>query len=462
MKRKHLFAACSLPVLLALAACDSATVENINSALDSGEDVDVNVSTNDDGDLVISAEPGAGDSSPADTAAVREAIALLDGLEADGGTPYDLETALVYPDEFEIFIPSVTGVDLRLVSDENPSGPTARIPMFRGLDPAGNSVDYIITEASDRDVAELMGIIYAPRMLLPRGTPGLQEVTVNNGIMQFAGTVDFSPTRFVTPGDPTIPGTPNEVTGSAFPPADLNPGAVADAAWSSQVMLPSGLVLNAQIVANATGIHDRIPDSGQDDQSNPNLDRTNRFVVMQLLDGWQDGRRNYFHFVTDASVPDAAAIELGVFAPTVGLLPDAGFFPDGTRLGFAPSANGIPDPSGNLGQGLNISTIDQAIDPVNVFPIQPTDTRYTPMWDAHIYMWTADAIQNDERRIVTSIDDLRGLFEEGLVENFFPNSGPENDFIAGLMPTNAIINCPVIMQPDDSLIGTTFGVFENY
>ncbi len=462
MKRTHLLAACSLPVLLALTACDSGTVGTINSALNSGEDVDVNISTNDDGDLVISADPGAGGSGSADTAALGEAMALLEGLAADGGTPYDIDTALVYPDEFEIFIPSVTGVDLRLVSDRNPSGPTARIPMFRGLDPAGNSVDYVITEASDRDVATLMGIIYAPRMSLPRGTPGMQEVTISNGIMQFAGTVDFSPTRFVTPGDPTIPGSPNEITGAAFPPADLNPGAVADAAWSSQVMLPSGLVLNAQIVANSTGIHDRIPDSGQDDQSNPNLDRTNRFVVMQLLDGWQDGRRNYFHFVTDASVPDAAAIELGVFAPTVGLLPDAGFFPDGTRLGFAPSANGIPDPSGNLGQGLNISTIDQAIDPVNVFPIQPTDTRYTPMWDAHIYMWTADAIQNDERRIVTSIDDLRGLFEEGLVENFFPNSGPENDFIAGLMPTNAIINCPVIMQPDESLIGTTFGVFENY
>ena len=326
MKRKHLLAACSLPVLLALTACDSGTVGTINSALNSGEDVDVNVSTNDDGDLVISAEPGADGSGPAgtaDTPALGEAMALLEGLAADGGTPYDIDTALVYPDEFEIFIPSVTGVDLRLVSDRNPSGPTARIPMFRGLDPAGNSVDYIITEASDRDVAELMGIIYAPRMSLPRGTPGLQEVTVTNGIMQFAGTVDFSPTRFVTPGDPTIPGTPNEITGSAFPPADLNPGAVADAAWSSQVMLPSGLVLNAQIVANATGIHDRIPDSGQDDQSNRNLDRTNRFVVMQLLDGWQDGRRNYFHFVTDASVPDAAAIELGVFAPTVGLLPDA-------------------------------------------------------------------------------------------------------------------------------------------
>jgi len=63
--------------------------------------------------------------------------------------------------------------------------------------------------------------------------------------------------------------------------------------------------------------------------------------------------------VTDASVPDAAAIELGVFAPLLGELPGAGgAFPDGSRLGFAPSANGIPDPDGGLGQGLNISSID--------------------------------------------------------------------------------------------------------
>ena len=463
MKTKRFLATCSLPILFALTACNSdSTLSNIGSEILTGEDVDINVSTNDDGDLVISSDgSGAADTPDVTDPAVLEAMALLEGLEADGGTPFDVNNALEYPEEFEIFIPSVTGVDLRLVSEENPSGPTARIPMFRGLDPAGNSVDYIITEASDRTVAELMGIIYAPRMSVPRGTPGLQEVTIDNGIMQFAGSVDFSPTRFVTPGDPTIPGSPNEITGSEFPPADLNPGAVADAAWSSQVILPSGLVLNAQLVANATGIHDRIPDSGQDDQSNPNLDRTNRFVIMQLLDGWQDDRRYFFHFVTDASVPDAAAIELGVFAPTVGLLPQAGVFTDGTRLGFAPSANGIPDPSGGLGQGLNISTIDQANDPVNVFPIQPTDIRYTPMWDAHIYMWTLDAIENDQRRLVTSIDDLQGLFEEGLVENFFANDGPENDFIAGLMPINAIINCPVIMQPQASVIGTTFGVFEN-
>jgi len=45
------------------------------------------------------------------------------------------------------------------------------------------------------------------------------------------------------------------------------------------------------------------------------------------------------------------------------------------------------------------------------------------------------------------IDDLAGFFEQGLVENFFPNNGLENNFIAGLVPTNAIINCPVICNP---------------
>lgn len=80
-----------------------------------------------------------------------------------------MNNALEYPAEFNIFIPSVTGVDLNLVSDANPSGPTARIPMFRGLDPNGNSVDNVITESSDREVAELMGIIFAPRQISEAG-----------------------------------------------------------------------------------------------------------------------------------------------------------------------------------------------------------------------------------------------------------------------------------------------------
>jgi len=414
-------------------------------------------SSDDDNDTAPTAEaPNDGQapvvSTPQDSAMVAEARALMDALSAMGGTPYDSANATVYPAAANIFIPSVTGVDLNERSDANPSGPTARIPMFEGRDPLGNPVDYIITEASDQAVADMMGIVYAPRMASGADSAGAQLVTVDNGIMVFRGTVDFSPTRSVTPGDPNAVDGPNAITRSEFPPAAVQPGAVADDEWSSLVVLPSGLVLNAQLVANATGIHDRIPDSGQDDQNNPNLDRTNRFVVMQLLDGWQDDERYYFHFVTDASVPDAASIELGVFAPRVGLLPTAGEFPAGSRLGFSPNVNGIfSGPDGS--QGLNVSATDQAID--------PTDPTYSPMWDVHLNMWTSAAIDAEQRRVITSTQDLQGLIDQGLVTNFFGNQGPSNPLIAGLMPTGAIINCPVIMQPEVSLIGTTIGVFEN-
>lgn len=69
------------------------------------------------------------------------------------------------------------------------------------------------------------------------------------------------------------------------------------------------------------------------------------------------------------------------------------------------------------------------------------------MWDAHIYVWTDAAIQAGKRRRVKSIADLKDLFTEGLVTNAPPNMGDPNPLIAGLMPSKAIINCPVIAQP---------------
>jgi len=164
-------------------------------------------------------------------------------------------------------------------------------------------------------------------------------------------------------------------------------------------------------------------------------------------------------------VPDAASIELGVFAPRVGLIPSPGVFPEDGRLGFSPNVNGVfSGPDGS--QGLNVSVTDQAIDPVNVFPIDPTDPQFSPMWDVHLSMWTADAFEDPEtgedvRRVITSTSDLEGLIDEGLITNFFDNSGPVNPLIAGLMPTGAIINCPVFLQPEGSVIGSTFGAFEN-
>jgi len=187
-----------------------------------------------------------------ETDAISEATALLDALAAMGGTPFTQENATDFPEAYNVFMPSVTGVDLNLVGEANPSGPTARIPMFEGVDPAGNPVDYIITEASDQDVADLMGIVYAPRMANVADSAGAQLVTLENGIMQFLGTVDFSPTRSVTPGDATATEGPNSITRSVFPPAAVQPGAIADDEWSSIKTTPTLIVSIVLLFCNCS------------------------------------------------------------------------------------------------------------------------------------------------------------------------------------------------------------------
>ena len=66
-------------------------------------------------------------------------------------------------------------------------------------------------------------------------------------------------------------------------------------------------------------------------------------------------------------------------------------------------------------------------------------------------MWTDEAINGaagDQRRAITSLGDLAELVDQGLVTSFSGSpAGAANEFIAGLRPTGAIINCPVILQP---------------
>jgi len=292
-----------------------------------------------------------------------------------------------------------------------------------------------------------------------KGTQGIQKGFFNrNGRLVFEGSVDFSATRS------GVAGTPENGLLS-FPPAVAIPGATASDAWSSYVVLPSGLVINAQMVANVTGIHDRIPNAedsgpeGQDDLNNPNLSIATASVVLQILDGWHAGKDYFFHLVTDTSAPGPSFIEKGVFAPRLAQIPTFGEFPAGALLGFSPCANGNPnrDADGNI-QGLNntITSVDQNQDPTNTFPIDPSDVRFSPMWDAHICEWNANVAFGD-RIILKSIGDIESEIAAGRLTNFRGNNGPVNNFIAGLMPTNAIINCPVVTQPSKEIIGTIVG-----
>ena len=398
---------------------------------------------------------------------------LLNSIEVDGGIPYNADSpVLTFTNAQNVFLPSVLGIDFRIDRNVVPAGPTARFPLFQGWEtlPDGSTREgyYIITEASDQDLATELGVIYAPRMAASIGSGGEQNSQwTDDGRLIFEGYVDFSPKRSLVAGEASADGL---LVG--FPPAEVNPGAVADANWSSYVVLPgTDIVINAQLMANSSGIHDRIPhpdgngQAQEDDLNNPNLSISEASVVLQLLDGWHDNKAYYFHIVTDTSDPGPATIELGVYAPKLNNLPTFGVFPGGSMLPFSPTANGRTFDNGDgFGvQGLNSASLSnrQVQDPTNTFPIDPSDSRYAPMWDAHITEFT---VPEADRPILRSFDQVNALLADGTLVPFRGNANTSplaNSFSDLLTATGAIINCPVITQPEPSVIGTQIGLPTN-
>jgi hypothetical protein len=310
------------------------------------------------------------------------------------------------------------------------------LPLFKGLSPKGEAVYYIITDASDFEVAKQMGINFAPKMKHGAGTPGAQKVTLNGGMIKFKGDVDFAPKYEAVAGSPM-----------PFPPKVAKPGAMADAEWSSLVVMPSGVVLNVQMVHNASGDHDRAKD----------VDLKKQTVTLSLLDGYQGGKQYFYHLVTDVSADLPAVLEKGVYAPKLALIPEAGKSEPSDKsalLGFSPVLNGITDTKTGQDQGFAASLANGGIDPINIFPVGPNNddssdnNNYSPMWDAHVNMWTDAAIKDKKVRRITSFEDLKGLIDGGLVTSADINpAGPGNQFMFGLRPTNALVNCPVIAHP---------------
>ena len=282
--------------------------------------------------------------------ALREAEALRSLAAEEAGRSTDSLTQRRFTEEQNVFLRSTLAVnDLEDVDEAN-----ATFPLYKGVGPDGDDVDYIVTEASNFDVAKRLGINYAPKLAFGRGSGGDQKVTLEEGRLNFKGAVDFGPERVLERGDGPF----------AFPPSVAEPGAVADDEWSSLVVLPSGSVLNVAAVANDTGRHDRVI----------SLDDAGRTVTLELLDGFQGGDQRYYHLVTDSSDPVAATIELGVYAPRLANLPAFGesdVEDESALLAFSPNANGETGLNNPERQGLNSTIVDD-------------DRRRRPRPDQHL------------------------------------------------------------------------------
>ena len=366
-------------------------------------------------------------------AAMAEANSLLatEARESERAS-YSPNHGVAFKATDRVFVKSALAIDFSYRKA------TVTLPLFRGLSPSGKEVFFIITDASDFEVARRMGINYAPKLSKAVGSPGVQDVALHDGVIRFKGDVDFAPAYKVVAGDP-----PNY-----FPPKIANPGAVADEQWSSIVVLPSGLVLNAQEVENESGSHDRVTA----------IDLKNLTVTLSILDGVQGGTQYFYHLVTDASAAVPAVLEKGVFAPRLAMIPAFGqSLPseNSALLGFSPVLNGRTDEGSGEDQGFSTALANGGIDPINVFPIGPENddaspgNNYSPLWDAHVSMWTAAAISAGKVHRIHSMDEQKTLIREGLLTSAEINpAGSGNPYVGDLRPTQAIINCPVIAHPE--------------
>lgn len=372
------------------------------------------------------------EAASSESAQMREAESILTAAAKQIGiSKKDFQRNLVaarFSPEQNVFFPSALAVDFQKK--------TVTLPVYKGMGPSGQPTYYIITEAADFSIAKMMGINYSPKLAHGKNTEGIQKVTLENGVIKFAGDVDFKPERVLVPG--AFPKT--------IPPATAQPGSIGDANYSPLVQLPDGLILNTPIVANSTGNHDHLV--------NINYDKGT--VEFELLDGFQGGQQYYYHLVTESNDKVAATIERGTYTPKLGKLPAFGkdrLEDKSTLLAFAPTANGETGKDNPERQGLNSTVLDgNKYDPINVFPIDPENDKkdnnnYSPMWDAHIYVWSDAAIKAGKRKQIKSFEELEQMMKARYIADAPMNMGASNSFVAGLKPSNAIINCPVIAQP---------------
>jgi len=364
-----------------------------------------------------------------ETAQQAEARQLLEISAKEGGrVMYEPGKGVNFRAQDSVYVKSALAIKL------TKTNANVTLPLFSGLSPNGKTVYYIITEASDFNTAKQMGVNYAPKLVNAIGSGGEQYVTIENGHMKFKGNVDFSPNLSIVAGNAP----------DYFPPQSFSPGAVADAEWSSIVVLPSRQVLNAQIVSNESGNHDRLV----------SIDKSKMSVTLSILDGFRGGKQYFFHLVTDATDNLPATLEKGVSAPRLAKIPAFGkSLPTDKSafLGFSPNANGITDISTGQGQGFAYSIRNGGVDPINVFPLAPknddssSSNNYSPLWDAHVSKWTSKAFNENKVRRITSIEDQKSLIAQGYLTSL-ADAGEVNSF-TGLRPVNLMINCPVIAHP---------------
>jgi len=290
---------------------------------------------------------------------------------------------------------------------------TATFPLQRGTR-GGQDVWYIVLDSSDGNDADLRGVNRSQKLANARNTAAVQKVRVVNGVIDFPASVNFSFARNVIPG-PT-----------GFPPLAADPGAVGEEGYSPLIQLPNGIILNAPHLANASGQADKVVA----------IDFASRTVRYRETHGFQGGR-GVKYVSTDASDPAVAALENSTWAPALAAAPFAGG--DGTnssRAALAAFVNGQTGANNPQRQGLNSALLD-GLDPLNVLFWNPSQGRYSPLWDVHPAQWSAKAVAAGQNVRQTDFGQVENLAEKGVI------TGPGG---APFGAPNLVVDCPIVSR----------------
>jgi hypothetical protein len=324
---------------------------------------------------------------------------------------------------------------------ENPPtpAPTVTLPLHQGM--AGNpahTVYYVITDASDRGVAEALGVNFTPKLANAAGTAAVQHsLSTDPTAISVSGDVDFSPTRVLVP------------SATGFPPTAAAPGAIGNTGYSPLVELPSGVVINAPQIGD--GVNTNGADKAHWADKVDSVDAINRTVNYNITNGcYEDQSVHYVSF--DASAMGPAAIEDVTFAPALGNVPfaDCGtndinqtppfIAPGCARESLIAFTNGQTGRDNVQRQGLNAAILDQE-SPLNILEDVPNSGgqfNYSPMWDIHLVHW------NDSVQLASRLRQTDFARAEALVgvraQSVTPSGALSNTF----QSSGFIVNCPLM------------------
>lgn len=302
---------------------------------------------------------------------------------------------------------------------ENNDG-TVTLPLHRGTS-RGRTVFYVILDSSNGNAAQALGVNTSQKLANARNTAAVQKVNVNNGVVDFPASVDFSPVRIVE--------APN-----GFPPSGFQPGASGETGYSPLIQLPDGTIENAPQVALDANGDGFISLEIEAADKVTEIDTVNMTVKFRETAGFQGG--NAVRYIsTDASDPLAAALEDVTYAPALNAAPTLD--DDSTassRTSLAAFVNGQTGADNPQRQGLN-SAVADGLDPLNVLRWNPSQGRYSPLWDVHLSQWSDAAIAAGQNTQQHDYGDVLGLASHGLI------TGPGGVPFAA---SGFIVNCPIV------------------